>query len=147
MRQFDAFIKWSLLVCGLLTGSMFQAAFAPQTVLEKTFGSTLDGPVAEIVVRNWGALIGLGGLMLIYAAFRPASRPLALTVVCASKLVFITLVLVHGRSFLSGQAGLFVAVDSAMVILFALFLFAGGRGTTTAGFRGAKTRTEPRSRS
>ena len=33
-------------------------------------------PVAEIVVRNWGALIGLVGAMLIYGAFDPPGRPL-----------------------------------------------------------------------
>ena len=48
---------------------MVYAALAPQSALHSIFGSTLDGPLAEIVVRNWGALITLIGAMLIYGAF------------------------------------------------------------------------------
>ena len=44
------------------------------------FGETIDGPLAKIVVRNWGALIGLVGLMLIYGAFSEANRRMALIV-------------------------------------------------------------------
>jgi len=36
--------------------------------LRSNFGVALEGPVSEIVVRNWGALIGLVGAMLIYVA-------------------------------------------------------------------------------
>jgi hypothetical protein len=32
---------------------MVYAAIAPQDALRTTFGETLDGPVADIVVRNW----------------------------------------------------------------------------------------------
>ena len=44
------------------------------------FGATLEGPLAEIVVRNWGILIALIGGMLIYGAFEPYSRRLVLIV-------------------------------------------------------------------
>ena len=111
-----------MLVSGALTCTMVQAAIAPQGALRSTFGETLEGPVADIVVRNWGALIGLMGAMLIYAARRPALRPMALTVAGASKAIFIALVLSHGRSFLSHQAGVAVVIDLLWVVVFAAYL-------------------------
>jgi hypothetical protein len=52
--------------------------------------------VAEIVVRNWGALIGLIGAMLRYGAYNPSSRSLVLTVAGLSKVDLIGLVLSEG---------------------------------------------------
>jgi hypothetical protein len=59
MTWLVARMKWIMVVSGALTCTMFQAAIAPQAALEGMFGATLEGPVAEIVVRNWRALIGL----------------------------------------------------------------------------------------
>src|ERR1044072_6385674 len=84
-------IKWLMLVSGAPTCTMVYAAIAPDAALTSTFGQTLDGPVAAVVVRNWGALIALVGGMLIYGASPAPSRPLALTVATLSKVVFITL--------------------------------------------------------
>jgi hypothetical protein len=115
-------IKWIMLVSGLLTCTMFYAAVAPQASLRSTFGEGLEGPVAEIVVRNWGALIGIVGLLLLYGALRPSIRAAALCVAGASKVIFIILVLTYGRQFLGYQAGIAVVVDSLMVVVFAAYL-------------------------
>lgn len=123
-------IKWIMLVSGLLTSTMVYAALSPWAALRSTFGEALEGPVAEIVVRNWGALIALIGAMLIYGAFRPAVRSLVLVVAGASKLIFIALVLAFGREFLGRGAGVPVAVDSVMVLLFAAYLLAQPRAAT-----------------
>ena len=120
-------MKWVMLVSGLLTCTMVYAAIAPRASLLSTFGETVDGPVAEIVTRNWGVLIALVGAMLIYGAFRPAARPLVLVVAAASKLTFIALVLSQGTRYLSEQAGIAIAVDAVMVVLFALYLLSGQR--------------------
>lgn len=117
-------MKWIMLVAGLLTCTMLYAAIAPQAALRGTFGGTLEGPVAEVVVRNWGALIALVGAMLVYGAFNVAVRPLVLTVAALSKLTFIALVLTIGRQFLSYQAGIAVVSDILQVILFAAYLVA-----------------------
>jgi hypothetical protein len=45
-------IKWIMLVAGVLTCSMLYAAIAPQAALLSTFGVTLEGPLAEIIVRS-----------------------------------------------------------------------------------------------
>jgi hypothetical protein len=118
MRWIVANIKWLMLVSGAMTCTMLSAAIAPQAALRSNFGEALAGSVSEIVVRNWGALIGLIGLMLIYAANRPATRALVLTVAGISKLTFITLVLVYGQQYLGEPVGVAVAIDAVWVILF-----------------------------
>jgi len=122
MEWIVAKMKWIMLVSGMLTFSMVYAAVAPEAALRSTFGETLQGPLAGIVVRNWGALIALVGGMLIYGAFNAPSRPLVLTVAGLSKLIFIGLVLVHGTRYLGQQVGVAIAIDLVMVVLFAGYL-------------------------
>ena len=121
-------IKWIMLMSGALTCTMVYAVIAPQAALRSTFGETLEGPLAEIVVRNWGALITLVGAMLIFGAFNPQVRSLALTVAGASKLVFAALVLSQGGRYLGHQAGIAIAIDLVWVALFACYLL-GARPT------------------
>src|SRR5437867_9877713 len=129
MHWIVANIKWIMLVSGALTSTMVYAAIAPQAALRSTFGETLEGPVAEIVVRNWGALIALVGAMLIYGAYDPPGRPSILTVAGLSKVIFIGLVAVHGRRYLGHQAGVAIAVDLVMVALFITYLVGVRRGS------------------
>jgi hypothetical protein len=113
-----------MVVSGVLTLTMIHAALAPDAALRSTFGESVDGPVADVVVRNWGALIALMGGMLIYAAGKPALRALTLIVAGASKAIFIALVLSHGGRFLGYQAGFAVIVDLIWVVVFAMYLLA-----------------------
>ena len=121
MRWVTARINWIMIVGGALTCTMAYAMISPQAALLSTFGESLQGPVADVVVRNWGALITLMGAMLIYGAFKPAARRLILVVAGISKGVFILLILVYGAQYLS-HAGVAVAVDSVMIVLFAIYL-------------------------
>jgi hypothetical protein len=124
MRIVVANIKWIMLAAGVLTCTMIYAAIAPQAALRGTFGETLEGPLAAIVVRNWAVLITLIGAMLIYGAYHAAVRPLVLAVAGLSKLVFIALVLAQGSRYLGQQAGIAIAIDAVWVVLFALYLAA-----------------------
>jgi len=117
-------MKWIMVVCGLLTSTMIYAALFPAKALESTFGESLSGPLAELIVRNWGALIAMGGGMLIYAAFRPAVRPIVLVFTGLGKALFVALVLLQGGQYLRYQAGIAVVTDSLMVILFVWYLLA-----------------------
>jgi hypothetical protein len=121
MNWLVANIKAIMVVSGVLTCTMLFAAIAPQAALRSTFGETLEGPVADIVVRNWGALIGLVGAMLIYGGYVPAVRPLVLVVAGLSKLVFIGLILSYGSRYL-GRAGVAVVIDLFMVLLYGCYL-------------------------
>lgn len=130
-------IRWIMIVTGVLTTTMLYAAFAPEAALRSTFGEALSGPVAHVVVRNWGALIGLIGGMLIFGAFNPPVRALVLMVAAASKAVFVGLVLSQGSQFLGYQAGLAVVIDSVVFAIFVWYLVAAragaGRGAAAAG--------------
>jgi|RhiMethySRZTD1v2_1073278.scaffolds.fasta_scaffold22430_3 hypothetical protein len=136
MRWVVANIHRIMILSGLLTMTMIYAALAPDAALRSTFGESVSGPVADIVVRNWGALIALVGATLIYGARKPAVRPLALTVASASKAIFIALVLSHGGRFLGYQAGIAVFVDALWVMVFMSYLLAVRRapiGDATGG--------------
>jgi hypothetical protein len=128
-------IRWIMLVSGALTCTMFYAAFAPTAALTSNFGSSLTGPVADVVVRNWGVLIGLVGVMLIYGAFETSVRRFVLCVASASKLAFIGLVLTFGQDLLAYQIRTAVVIDSIMVVVFAAYLVGGRVTTSTAQAR------------
>lgn len=114
-------IKWIMLVAGGLTCTMIYAVIAPQAALESTFGESLSGPVANIVVRNWGALITIVGAMLIYAAFNPVHRKLVAVVAASSKLIWSSLVIILGGQYLS-QAGPVIGFDIAVAFVLILFV-------------------------
>src|SRR5690349_8458563 len=115
-------IKRIMLVSGALTFTMIYAAIAPEAALRSNFGEALAGPLAEIVVRNWGALIALVGAMLMYGAFQPRVRALVLAVAAVSKVLFIALVLTLGRQYLGRGVGAAVVIDAIMVVWFVSYL-------------------------
>lgn len=122
MRFFLSNFKWVMVIAGLLTCTMFQAVISPQSSLLSNFGQTIDGHLADIVVRNWGALITIEGIMLIYAAFVEAVKRFVLVVAGSSKIIFIVLVVTSAENYLSFGAGTAVIVDSIIVVLFAAYL-------------------------
>lgn len=130
-------LRWLMLVSGALTCTMVYAALAPQAALRSNFGSTLEGPVADIVVRNWGALITLVGLMLVYGAFVEPVRRLVLTVAVVSKATFIALVLSFGRELLEYQVRTAVVVDAVWVVVFGAYLIGTKHGRATALVQGS----------
>jgi hypothetical protein len=120
-------MKWVMLVSGALTCTMLYAVVAPEAALRSTFGESLQGPLVDVVVRNWAALIVIGGAMLIYGAFHPPSRPPILMMTALGKAAFIALVLAQGGRYLAQQAVVAVVLDSVMVVLFVAYLV-GSRG-------------------
>lgn len=119
MNWLEQHIKTVMIVSGIFTMSMLSVAIAPGYMLNMMFGMNLEGPLAELIVRNWGALIALIGAMLFYAAFRPAVRNLVLVVASISKSVFIALVLINGFGY---QLITAVIADTVMVFLYCYYL-------------------------
>jgi hypothetical protein len=117
-------MKWLMLLSGALTCTMVYAVVAPKAALRSLFGEALEGPLAELIVRNWGTLITLIGVMLIYGAFNLQSRPLVLAVASLSKFIFIALVFVYTLQYPGFQAGFTLAIDSVMVVIFVGYLVA-----------------------
>lgn len=127
MRTFSSIFRWIMFLSGLLTCSMFLAMISPQSSLQSNFGTTLSGPAAEVVVRNWGALIGLSGVMLIYGSFVASVRRFVLVITGASKAIFIALVITYIPGFMQHGAGIAVVADSIMIVLFLVYLFGSPR--------------------
>jgi hypothetical protein len=126
MAKWDKAIAGVMVVSGVLTCSMIYPAIAPGPALQSMFGETIARTdLSEIIVRNWGVLITLVGAMLIYGAFRPPLRAMALSVAIASKIAFISLVLTLGSRFLSQQVGIALAVDAIAVVVLGLALVMG----------------------
>lgn len=111
-----------LIVSGLLTITMMQFAIAPTRSLKSTYGETLQGPLVDLVVRGWGFLIALVGAMLLWAAFHPETRTLAVGAAVASKLFYVGALLAHRKRFLKGFAAVTAGVDVVMVVLLAAWL-------------------------
>ena len=122
MSKFVSNFKWIMLICGLLTCSMFLGLFSPEASLNSNFGEPLVTGPENVVVRGWSALIGLMGVMLIYGAFKPTVRQFSLVIVGISKVIFITLVLSFGSHYLSFGVGTAIVVDLVMIFLFILYL-------------------------
>lgn len=114
-------IKWIMVMAGLLTCSMIFAVFSPQATLIRVFGEALTQPLAQVVVRSWGFLIFLMGILLIYGAYIPVYRKLALTVVSTSKIVFITLIVIFGEQYID-KSMLTIIFDSTLVFIFICYL-------------------------
>ena len=113
-------MKWIMLISGALTLTMVFAAIAPHELLNSMFGNDLDGPLAEIIVRNWGALITLIGGMIIYGAYNLAVRNLVLIVAVLSKLTFISLVIIYGFGQKLIPA---ISFDALLIVIFSTYLY------------------------
>ena len=116
-------MKWVMLVSGILTFTMFYGLFAPQAALESMFGVSFGGPLEDIIVRSWSALIGLVGVILIYGAFSETNRMFAISVAAFSKTIFVSLLLLYGQEYLD-KAVTAIVMDSLIVLLSVIYLIA-----------------------
>ena len=66
--------------------------FFDSTKAVRLYGVPIDGESLIILMRHRGVLLGLVGLTLIFAAFKPEFRIFAVTLAIISKLAFIFLV-------------------------------------------------------
>lgn len=117
-----------LIVGGLLTISMLQFAIAPTRSSISSYGEALEGPLVDLMVRGWGFLIALVGAMMLWAAFHPETRTLAVGVAIASKLFYIGALVAHRKRFLKGFAAVTAGVDLVMVALLGAWLATAGLG-------------------
>ncbi len=125
MKLISKNIKWIMVVSGVLTFSMVYAAIAPQQALQSMFAQSLpQEPLAQMIVRNWGALIALVGAMLIYGAFNTINQKFVLAIAAISKTIFVGLAIYYG---FGQQLLVAVCFDSALVVIFSSYLIFGER--------------------
>lgn len=117
-------IQAILVVCGLVTASMLQFTLMPSRAARSFFGETVDGPMADVAVRGWGLLIALTGGMMLWAAFHPETRTLAIGVALISKVFYMGQLINKGGRFLKGMAGVSVLLDVIMAALLATWMWA-----------------------
>ena len=123
MSTIERHIKGIMLVAGLFTFGLIFAFVAPWAALRTLFGASLEGPVANMVVRNWGVLIALVGAMILYGAYHPAVRRFVLATTAISKVFFVGLVIAGGTEFLGHPIAIAALVDIVVVVLFAGYLW------------------------
>ena len=124
IRLRESHIKAGLLVFGALTLTMLGAVFAPQAMVKATFGADFNDPLALMIVRSWGALIGLVGAMVIYAAFHPDQRRVLVFVAMISKMMFIGLLFTVGTVYLAAASGAIIADTAAVAFMAACLVSA-----------------------
>jgi hypothetical protein len=117
-------INWVLIVCGALTATMFLPMVAPRRTFNFLFGEAADGPLGELLTRNWGQMICSTGLLLIYVAYHPEARLPILVFASFTKLTFAVLVLSNTGRYARKLAMQVAGGDLLMVGLFVWYLIA-----------------------
>ena len=97
------------------------SVFAPEATLISMFGEALTQPLAQVVVRSWGFLIFLIGALLMYGAYKPEYRNLALVFTSVSKIAFIALIVIFGTQYIEKSA-VTIVLDSVLVAIFLSYL-------------------------
>ncbi|MEP0068321.1 hypothetical protein [Pyruvatibacter sp.] len=113
-------IFWILLVSGVITSSMLVAVVAPRLVFQQFFGTILDGPLGNAIMRNWGLVIGMSGLLLIYAAYDETVRTPIMLFSIVGKLFFSVQVFAAGSTLKAARGG--AIIDLVIGILFCIYL-------------------------
>jgi hypothetical protein len=117
-------MDWVLIVCGALTATMLFPMIAPRFAFKYMFGEVADGPLGELVTRNWGQMICATGLLLIYAAYHEEARLPILVFASFTKLTFASLVISNGGRYARKLAMQVAVGDLIMVGLFVWYLLA-----------------------
>jgi hypothetical protein len=113
-------IFWILLVSGIITSSMLAAVVAPRLVFQQFFGTILDGPLGNAIMRNWGLVIGMSGLLLVYAAYDETVRTPIMLFSIVGKLFFAMQVFAAGSTLKAARGG--AIIDLVIGILFSAYL-------------------------
>lgn len=98
-------IFWILIAAGVVTSTMLATAVAPARVFQGLFGASLEGRLGDLLMRNWGLLIGMSGLLLIYAAWDENIRVPVMLFSIVGKLSFAAYVLAAGAELKAARGG------------------------------------------
>lgn len=114
-------IETILYVTGAITAGAAVLSIAPRLLLRTLSGVDIEDPNALMMIRHWAWLVGITGVLLVYAGTAPAVREAVMTAAIASKAVFALLVISRaGTPF--GRALLPVAVfDVICAVLYSWY--------------------------
>jgi hypothetical protein len=81
-------IDWILLVTGAATAGALVLFLAPVTMMKILFGQAPSDALSLLIARHWGLLVGLVGVLLIYAAYHAEIRVPTLIIAIVEKAAF-----------------------------------------------------------
>jgi hypothetical protein len=114
-------IEWILLTTGLATAGALAVFVAPAAMTKLLFGRAPSDAVGLLIARHWGLLVGLVGVLLVYAAQHAEVRAPALLVAIAEKVAIAAVILLS--PFRRHPAALAAALaDAGMAALYSLYL-------------------------
>ena len=109
-------------VTGIFTAGAVLFFFAPQWAFDKILDIPLKDEVTIFIVRHWGLLIGIVGLLIICSVHNPAIRPTILIAAVIEKTVIVWMILKNiKKEFTKGLRGILV-FDTICVVLYLLYL-------------------------
>lgn len=113
-----------LLIAGILTAGLLIGVFVPQLVLGALLGVDEPSPAVVLMARHWALLIGLVGVLLIYAAGHAEARFPVLVAGAVEKLLFVAMIFLTPlrRRLVAAFAA---TADAIMTVLFIVLLAHG----------------------
>jgi hypothetical protein len=116
-----AHIELILWITGLATAGALVLFLAPVPMMKLLFGQTPSDALSLLIVRHWGLLLFLVGVLLIYAAYDADIRVPTVIVASAEKTAFALSVFIspfHQRSTVLIMA----LADAGMVAMYLMYL-------------------------
>ena len=95
LKMIGTHIEIILVVTGATTAMALAQFIAPASVSRIIYGAAPAEVVGIALVRHWGLLVFLVGVLLIYAAFHPEVREPVMVVAAAEKITFSLVILAH----------------------------------------------------
>jgi len=117
----EELVKPFMIVSGLITSTTFIAVILPDIAISMFFAEEIDGNLEYLLVRNWGFLVTIIGILLIYGAYNPQFRNLILSITIASKSFFIILLVALGFTKQSLVTIIFDSIVISVSIYFLIF--------------------------
>lgn len=118
------YFDWVLYITGALTASMFLMAIMPTRQFKSYFGTEISEPNVIMVVRHWGFMIGVIGLLLIYSGFEPSFRVPILWLAIVGKAAIVTSIVLRLGALKGTNAVQIVIADIIMIALYVIYLVA-----------------------
>ena len=116
------YVNIMLYVTGFFTAGVILLFFAPEWAFDKILKIKLKDEVTIFVVRHWGLLIGIFGLLIICSVHNPAIRPTILIAAVIEKAVIVLMILKNfNKEFTKGLRGV-LFFDTTCVVLYLLYL-------------------------
>ena len=110
-----------LYVTGGITATMFSLFLAPETYLRLVNKIESADEFTLFLARHWGFVIGLFGVLMIWAGYDPAIRTPIIASTAVGKGVLVVMILMNIKSF--GKGFTHVAIfDSLCALVFFAYL-------------------------